>query len=144
MDILLDSYVPSMGSCVMITLSFTLKNVNLLVAQTNHYAKALQAGLTGPSNPDPKQGRGKMEKDVKWASALITVRKRAHMTRRDIALAVDIDPSYITLMERDGNVPKREIVADIAKATGANEDKLMMAAGYLPEFCPYCEKRLMK
>lgn len=44
------------------------------------------------------------------------LRSRARMTRRLLAHAADIDPSYLTLIERDGTAPRPAIAERIVRA----------------------------
>lgn len=56
-------------------------------------------------------------------------RKARRLTRRELARIVGCDPSYITLIERDGYVPRRPIATAIAQALG-DEEGILLAAGY--------------
>lgn len=53
------------------------------------------------------------------------------MRRRDLAFHCDVDPSLITLIERDGHVPRRPVALKIGETFGNPELGLVMA-GYVP------------
>lgn len=66
-----------------------------------------------------------------WADFVRIHRLKLNLTKRELGSKASIDPSYVTLVERDGHVPKREIVERIAKALGVNIDNAFFAAGYV-------------
>ena len=66
-----------------------------------------------------------------WGSWVRDQRKAAKMGKRDLAQACDVDPSLITLIERDGHVPRRPVALRIGEAFGSPELGLVMA-GYVP------------
>ncbi|MBQ7567195.1 helix-turn-helix domain-containing protein [bacterium] len=68
-----------------------------------------------------------------WANTIKFHRQRLKLTSRKLAQKAGIDPSYITLMERDGCVPRREKVQALAEALEINADALLLVAGYAPE-----------
>lgn len=45
----------------------------------------------------------------------------------------EIDPSYVTLIERDGYVPKKDKVERLATALNADLDHTLLMAGYAPQ-----------
>ena len=68
-----------------------------------------------------------------WANYVRDRRKARQMTRRKLAELAKIDPSYVTLIERDGYVPRRDKVLEIAKALQAEVDRTLLVAGFAPE-----------
>ncbi len=72
-------------------------------------------------------------KNSEWALFVSQKRKSNRLTRRKLAELASIDPSYVTLIERDGYVPRRDKVMDIAKAVLADVDRTLLIAGYAPE-----------
>ncbi len=75
-------------------------------------------------------------KDVSWAYFVKEKRKARGLTRRKLAEMADIDPSYVTLIERDGYVPRKDKVEMIAKALEADMDQTLLTAGYAPQQMP--------
>jgi transcriptional regulator with XRE-family HTH domain len=59
-----------------------------------------------------------------------------HLTRRKLAELAKIDPSYVTLIERDGYVPRKDKVLEIAKALEVDANQILLMAGYAPEGIP--------
>lgn len=59
-------------------------------------------------------------------------RKRVEcdMTRRELASYSGLDPSLVTLIERDNHVPGPENCISMAKAMNVDEDWFMLMAGY--------------
>jgi Helix-turn-helix domain len=51
---------------------------------------------------------------------------------RSLAPHVGVSPAYIADMH-EGRVPSRDVVLALARATGANANELLLAAGYAPE-----------
>lgn len=71
----------------------------------------------------------------RWGAWVEQARKRAGMTKRDVAKAGQFDPSYLTLIERDGLVPTRKLTSVIVSALThdkCEQDVGMVAAGYAP------------
>lgn len=68
----------------------------------------------------------------KWGHWVQRKRKAKDLTRRDLAELASIDPSYMTLIERDGFVPRRDTVERIGAALYLR-DEAMFRAGYLPD-----------
>lgn len=68
-----------------------------------------------------------------WAAYVRNNRKMRRMTRRKLAELVDIDPSYITLIERDGYRPAQDKVEGIARALSLPLEDCLLAAGYSNE-----------
>jgi len=66
----------------------------------------------------------------KWGAYFREIRTRRDMTARALAEKANVDPSYITLIERDGAVPSRCYVERLAIALGADQDFFMGQAGY--------------
>lgn len=68
-----------------------------------------------------------------WANYVRDKRKAKHLTRRKLAELAKIDPSYVTLIERDGYVPRKDKVLELARALEADIDHTLLVAGYAPE-----------
>ncbi|MDO5297570.1 MAG: helix-turn-helix transcriptional regulator [bacterium] len=68
-----------------------------------------------------------------WSEVIKFHRHRLHLTSRSLAQKAGIDPSYITLMERDGHIPSREKVVALAHALQIEPSALLLAAGYSPD-----------
>jgi len=71
-----------------------------------------------------------------WANYVKDKRKARGLTRRRLAELASIDPSYVTLIERDGYVPRKDKVLEIARAVEADLDHTLLVAGYAPEKIP--------
>ncbi len=65
-----------------------------------------------------------------WGDWVKDRRKAKQMTRRALAIAADLDPSYITLMERDSYIPKRHVCARIGRVL-ADEETGMIMGGFI-------------
>lgn len=68
-----------------------------------------------------------------WANYVRDKRKAKHLTRRKLAELAKIDPSYVTLIERDGYVPRKDKVLELARALEVDVDHTLLVAGYAPE-----------
>ena len=68
-----------------------------------------------------------------WANYVRDKRKANHLTRRKLAELAKIDPSYVTLIERDGYVPRKDKVHELARALEVDVDHTLLVAGYAPE-----------
>jgi transcriptional regulator with XRE-family HTH domain len=68
-----------------------------------------------------------------WANYVKDKRKAKHLTRRKLAELAKIDPSYVTLIERDGYVPRKDKVLELARALEVDIDRTLLVAGYAPE-----------
>lgn len=68
-----------------------------------------------------------------WANYVRDKRKACHLTRRKLAELAKIDPSYVTLIERDGYVPRKDKVLELARALEVDVDHTLLVAGYAPE-----------
>jgi transcriptional regulator with XRE-family HTH domain len=68
-----------------------------------------------------------------WANFVKEKRKMKHLTRRKLAELAKIDPSYVTLIERDGYIPRRDKVLEMAKALDLDHNQILLMAGYAPE-----------
>lgn len=75
-------------------------------------------------------------KNQDWANYVKERRKAKQLTRRKLAELAKIDPSYVTLIERDGYVPRKDKVLEIARAIQADVDRTLLVAGYAPEQIP--------
>jgi transcriptional regulator with XRE-family HTH domain len=71
-------------------------------------------------------------KNKLWSNYVKEKRKGKHLTRRKLAELSKVDPSYLTLIERDGFVPRKDKVAKIARALDCDIDECMLTAGYAP------------
>jgi len=71
-----------------------------------------------------------------WANYVKDKRKARGLTRRKLAELAGIDPSYVTLIERDGYVPRKDKVLEVARALEADLDHTLLVAGYAPEKIP--------
>lgn len=67
-----------------------------------------------------------------WALFVEQNRIKQGMTRRELGEKSQIDPSYVTLMERDGYVPRRDIVDRVVEVLKADPNLGRLAAGYAP------------
>lgn len=67
-----------------------------------------------------------------WAFWCKERRKQRRLTRRELAKIVKIDPSYVTLIERDGYIPLRDKVQAIGRVFG-DEQAACLLAGLLPD-----------
>jgi transcriptional regulator with XRE-family HTH domain len=72
-------------------------------------------------------------KNLLWANYIKEKRKIKHLTRRKLAEMAKVDPSYLTLIERDGFVPRRDKVIRLAKALDCDTDECLLTAGYAPQ-----------
>lgn len=77
-------------------------------------------------------GTDDKERSLMWSRLVRDRRKAAKMTRRKLAEQAQIDPSYVTLIERYGYVPSRACANRVALALPGNQDDLLLVAGYLP------------
>lgn len=68
--------------------------------------------------------------NMPWAAFVRNKRKLRRLTRRRMAEYAGIDPSYVTLIERDGYVPRRDKVLAIARALNQDETETLLVAGY--------------
>ena len=66
-----------------------------------------------------------------FAHFVWTHRTLASMTRRQLAIQAGMDPSYITLIERHGQIPRRAKVEAIGTVFGLR-DEALYAAGMMP------------
>ena len=75
------------------------------------------------------------EPSPQWAAWIrqYTSGSRNRGSKWKIAQAARVDPSYITLMSRDGYVPMRDVVIRVADAVGASRDEALLVAGFAPE-----------
>ena len=68
-----------------------------------------------------------------WANYVKEKRKGKHLTRRKLAELAKVDPSYLTLIERDGFVPRKDKVARLARSLECDIDECLLTAGYAPQ-----------
>lgn len=73
-----------------------------------------------------------MGRDAIWSRWVRAQRKARQMTRRALAELAGMDPSYITLIERDGYVPSRSKVSAIGGVFG-DTSKALIYAGYISD-----------
>jgi len=71
-------------------------------------------------------------KNQLWANYIKEKRKTKHLTRRKLAELAKVDPSYLTLIERDGFVPRRDKVIRLSRALECDTDECLLTAGYAP------------
>lgn len=74
--------------------------------------------------------------NIAWSQFVQSERKAKGLTRRRLAEMAGIDPSYVTLIERDGYVPRKEKVRSLAQALGVSLDQALLSAGYAPSGVP--------
>jgi len=74
-----------------------------------------------------------------WSNYVKEKRKGKHLTRRKLAELAKVDPSYLTLIERDGFVPRKDKVVRLARAMGCDIDECLLTAGYAPQKVPVTE-----
>ena len=71
-----------------------------------------------------------------WAAWVRKHREAVGMSRGTLAAKVNVHPSYVTLFERDGYVPKYEIAQAVAMLLCPDDkieqDYSLMVAGYAP------------
>lgn len=71
----------------------------------------------------------------KWGDWVREARKQNDLSMRELAALAQIDPSYLTLIERDGYVPKRYVTESLVESLTPDkreQDKGMLLAGYSP------------
>lgn len=68
-----------------------------------------------------------------WAKYVRNKRKLRNLTRKQLAEMSNINASYVTLIERDGYVPRKDKVESLARALQVNEHECLLAAGYSDE-----------
>jgi transcriptional regulator with XRE-family HTH domain len=78
-------------------------------------------------------------KNSLWANYVKEKRKSKNLTRRKLAELSKVDPSYLTLIERDGFVPRKDKVVRIARALDCDIDECLLTAGYAPQRVPVTE-----
>lgn len=71
------------------------------------------------------------KRNMAWARFVRDHRKAKRLTRRRLAELSSCDPSYITLIERDGYVPLPDKVESLGKTLG-QEREAYIFAGYIP------------
>lgn len=81
-------------------------------------------GKSKPANKVPSVRR------MAWAAYVRNNRKIRQMTRRELAKLASIDPSYVTLIERDGYRPAQDKVENIARALSLPMEDCLLAAGF--------------
>ncbi len=67
-----------------------------------------------------------------WANYIKEKRKLKKLTRRQLAILTKVDPSYLTLIERDGYVPRRDKVLGFASVLDIDPGEMLLMAGYAP------------
>lgn len=67
-----------------------------------------------------------------WGEWVKQRRKARNLSKPALAKKLGIDSSYIILMERDGYVPRYEIVLGMALALDTPVDETLLRAGYAP------------
>ena len=76
-------------------------------------------------------------KNKAWAQYVRDRRKASGKSRRQLAADAQIDPSYWTLIERDGNIPTRAIVIRIGMLFGDAINACLLAGYTHPEISPF-------
>lgn len=74
-------------------------------------------------------------KSLAWSRWLKEARDRKGLTKREVAKLADIDPSYMTLLEKDGLIPKPDVaIRVIANLTSdpIEADTMMLLIGFAP------------
>lgn len=71
-------------------------------------------------------------RNTAWANYIRRARNFHGLANHELAARAGIDPSYITLIERDGYVPRRDKVLVLAKALGLQTQEALLIAGYAP------------
>ncbi|MBQ7501338.1 helix-turn-helix transcriptional regulator [bacterium] len=77
-----------------------------------------------------------MTTNLLWGVFVSQNRKSQGLTRRRLAEMADIDPSYITIIEKKGVIPRRDKVIRLAEALNHDTDRALLMAGYAPENLP--------
>lgn len=72
------------------------------------------------------------DRNMAWAKHVRENRKARQMTRRALAFKADIDPSYLTLIERDGYVPRKNHIKRIGLIFG-DVGAALLVCGHVPE-----------
>lgn len=72
------------------------------------------------------------DRNMAWAAWVKDHRKALRMTRREMAAQSLCDPSYVTLIERDGYVPRKDVAKRIAAVLKAETEGLVVA-GFVPQ-----------
>lgn len=72
-------------------------------------------------------------KNSLWANYVKEKREASHMKKIELAEKVKLDPTYVAFIEKDGIVPHREKVIQLAKALDCDIDECLLVAGYAPE-----------
>ena len=67
-----------------------------------------------------------------WANYMRDKRRAKNFTRRHLASLAKVDPSYLTLIERDGCVPRRDKVLSFSEILSVDPDEMLLMAGYAP------------
>lgn len=81
-------------------------------------------------NNTRKKGKRGVQRCTRWGRYVAEIRVRRGLTRYQLADLADIDSSYVTVIERDGYIPSREVVKSMAKALGVDVDFFSGQAGY--------------
>ena len=68
-----------------------------------------------------------------WGEYFNGLRTERKLTRRAASKMFGVDPALITLIERDGHIPRRKIVIAIARGLKADLEETLLHAGYLPD-----------
>lgn len=79
------------------------------------------------------RGVKKVRLDLVWGRWLKNGRKSRHWNKRIFAAKIGKDPSYVTVMERDGYIPSFPVALSVGKAFGDIDEALTMACYINPE-----------
>ena len=69
-----------------------------------------------------------MESSLEWGTALRVVRAARSLDQQEVATAADIDPSYLSLLERDHRTPSIGTVSKLCSALGVAHSDLARIA----------------
>lgn len=76
------------------------------------------------------------ERNLRWAAYVTEKREARDMAKSELGYRAEIDPSYITLIERDGYLPRRDKVIKLAEVLLVDTDECLLMAGYAPVSLP--------
>src|SRR6185369_13352021 len=80
-----------------------------------------------------------MKYSGQFAAVLRQAREAGNLTRQALANRVDVDPSYIYLLETNKRQPSKEVLLDLAQALGISDDELnkwLLMVGFAPMYLP--------
>jgi dTDP-glucose pyrophosphorylase/transcriptional regulator with XRE-family HTH domain len=80
-----------------------------------------------------------MNSSGQLGAVLRRAREAGNLTRQALASRVDVDPSYIYLLETNKRQPSKEVLLDLAQALGITDDELnkwLLMVGFAPMYLP--------